>query len=173
MAIHDRHKAWLQFLRRIVDVPLGYSREDLIELRDVAKTQYRILVPLIEEYIQLADKSESNAHFEARSRAPRRNGDKQTHLFDLLRDKRLFPANSELSRFASRILPDMKTYRFDKMSRGDIASRIIEYLETLPLGTRERLESSMRDALTAKPGQASERRSFLEKWENIIKGIEL
>jgi hypothetical protein len=93
------------------------------------------------------------------------------HLFDLLREPRLFPSNLDLSEFAARVLPNMSRKRFDKMSRGDIAARIIEYLETRDPHTRERLEASMRDAMTS--GSHADRQSFLSQWEKIIKGIEL
>ena len=68
-------------------------------------------------------------------------------LFDRLREKKLFPSNSELAEFAGNILPGIKGNRFDKMSRGDIAARVIEYLETKDPRTREALEASMRDAM--------------------------
>jgi hypothetical protein len=58
------------------------------------------------------------------------------------------------------------------MSRGDIAARIIEYLETRDRRTREQLESSMRAAVESGTERASDRRSFLSQWEKIIKGIE-
>jgi hypothetical protein len=63
--------------------------------------------------------------------------------------------------------------RFDKMSRGDIAARIIEYLETRNPRTRQTLETSMREAITAGSVKTSDRKSFFSKWERIIKGTEL
>jgi len=59
------------------------------------------------------------------------------------------------------------------MSRGDIASRIIEFLETKDRKTRQGLEASMREAMASSPGRNTVRKSFFTKWEKIIKGIEL
>jgi hypothetical protein len=94
------------------------------------------------------------------------------HLFDMLREKKLFKSNSDLADFAGRVLPSMSRHRFDKMSRGDIAARIIEYLETRDLRTREELEASMRAAMSSGVDKPAERKSFLSQWERIIKGIE-
>jgi hypothetical protein len=94
------------------------------------------------------------------------------HLFDMLRDKRLFNSNSDLADFAGRVLPSMSRHRFDKMSRGDIAARIIEYLETRDRNTREQLEASMRTAMATGVEKPADRKSFLSQWEKIIKGIE-
>ena len=96
------------------------------------------------------------------------------HLFDLLREKRLFASNTDLASFAAKVLPGIKGNRFDKMSRGDIAARIIEFLETKDSSTRRELEASMREAMDSTiSGRAVDRRSFVSKWEKIIKGIEL
>lgn len=143
----------------------------------MARIESPMFVDLIEAYIELAEKSRTGAvPGSSRSSKKRRNGS-QMHLFDLLREKTFFPQNLDLAQFASRVLPHMRTFRFDKMSRSDIAARIIEYLEgqTDP-GTRDRLESSMREAMTEmkrRPVRQSDRKSFLSKWERIIKGIEL
>jgi hypothetical protein len=59
------------------------------------------------------------------------------------------------------------------MSRGEIVAKIIEYVETLEPKTRRDLEVSMRDAMKPGTGKAADRRSFLSKWERIIKGIQL
>jgi len=95
------------------------------------------------------------------------------HLFDLLREKKLFPSNSDLVEFAERILPDMRSYRYDKMSKSDIAARVLEYLETLDPRRKHELEQSMRNAMVVSTARSSDRRSFLSTWEKIIKGIEL
>jgi hypothetical protein len=169
-----RHKGWLQFIRKIVDVPSAYSKEDLLTFRSLAVRQHPALVSLIDAYLSLAENSDSDAmprKASQRNKTKRHDVD-QMHLFDLLRQRQLFPSNLELARFAARVLPNMRSYRFDKMSKGDIASRIIEYLETRDPGTRERLEVSMREAMS-RPPRVSDRRSFLSKWEKIIKGIEL
>jgi hypothetical protein len=62
------------------------------------------------------------------------------------------------------------------MSRGDIAARIIETIEDNDPSTKDALEQSMREALqelSGRPDQESERKSFLSKWERIIKGDEI
>ena len=95
------------------------------------------------------------------------------HLFDLLRERQLFPSNPDLSEFAGRVLPSMSRKRFDKMSRSDIAARILEYLEKKDSRTRKSLEISMREAMkTGRQGKV-DRKSFQSEWEKIIKGIEL
>ena len=163
------HKAWLTFLRKVISVPLGYSKEDLWEFVNTAQRESPSLVPIIEGYLRLAEESATNVEPRIKSTPDKK------HLFDLLRDKKFFPQNSDLADFAGRVVPGISTYRFDKMSRGDIAARVIEYLESEP-NTRARLERSMRDAfeqLRGQPARDVDRRSFLSTWENIIKGIHL
>lgn len=175
-----RHRALLQFIDKIVSVPAGYSKDDLLSFRRVAARDYPGLVPVIDEYLRLADRAETDV-------SPRTGGPKtartatksngggqppEMHLFDLLREKRLFPSNADLSTFAARVLPNMTARRFDKMSRGDIAGRIIEYLETLDRRTREQLEASMRQAMNSPSEKAADRKSFFSTWEKIIKGIQ-
>jgi rubrerythrin len=172
----QRHKALLNFIRKVVDVPLGYSKGDLLMFRSVASRDYRSLVPLIDEYMKLAERADTDAapHGRVRKTSGRMTDPEQMHLFDMLREKRLFPSNSELSEFAGRVLPNMSRHRFDKMSRGDIATRIIEYLETKDHRTREELEASMRDAMVSgSQKSADDRKTFFSKWEKIIKGIQL
>jgi hypothetical protein len=178
----------LQFIQKILNVPLGYTKYDLHKFRDIAWHDYQSLTPIIEEYIRLADRADTNIVFseknirqaiidermrEADTRKRRAAAPDQMHLFDLLRDKRLFPSNSDLSDFAGRIFPDMVRRRFDKMSRGDIAARVIEYLETLNPRTRQKLEGSMREAIKSGVVKSSDRKSFFSRWERIIKGTEL
>lgn len=162
----------------MIDVPAGYSKEDLVGFRSVAVRDFPSLVPLIDDYIHMAERADTSVtkypleqkrrEREARMKSKHEN----MHLFDLLREKRLFPLNSDLSDFAGKILPNMARNRFDKMSRGDIAARVIEYLESRSQGTREKLENSMREAF-ADPAASTSRRSFFSKWERIIKGSEL
>jgi hypothetical protein len=133
-------------------------------------------VNLIDDYIRLAEESDTDALLPGFSKKPKptRKGDpSQMHLFDLLRSKKLFPSNSILADFAARIMPNMRVYRWDKMSRADIASRVIEYLEDRDPRTREQLESSMREAMTSPTPKTTDRKSFLSQWEKIIKGIPL
>lgn len=167
-----RHDAWLKFVRDVLDVPIGRSKSDLISFREVAHYQQKHLVPIIDEYIRLAEASDTDV------RAKRPIGrasvvPKQMHLFDLLREKTFFPQNLDLARFAERVLPHLRTYRYDKMSRSDIAARIIEHIESRDADTRSVLEKSMREALaetSGKPPKEVERKSFLSKWETIIRG---
>ena len=170
------HRAWLRFVRKAAELTADYSIEDLGRFRDLARLESPMFLHLIEAYIQLAEKSETRVSSVSKQSRRKRNGS-QMHLFDLLREKTFFPQNLDLAQFASRILPHMRTFRFDKMSRSDIAARIIEYLEgQTDASTKERLETSMREAMTEmkrRPGRHAERESFLSKWERIIKGLEL
>jgi hypothetical protein len=173
----NRHKKVFQFIKRLVEVPLGYSTDDLILLRSFVSQDYPAFIPLIDEYVKLAERSALDISGVGGRRIPatntRRSGSSDMHLFDLLREKKLFQSNADLAEFAGKILPGIKGNRFDKMSRGDIAVRIIEHLETKDRRTREELEASMREAMsperTIKP---IERQSFLSKWEKIIKGTQ-
>jgi hypothetical protein len=181
----------MQFIKRVLDVPLGYSKVDLITFRSVASRDYIALVPVIDEYIRLAEQADtdviprsagnlSKRFTEVKPRLPGVSSLRskaslnveQMHLFDLLRDRKLFPSNSDLSDFAARVLPSLTRKRFDKMSRGEIVAKIIEYVETRDAKTRRDLEASMRDAMLAVP-DTSDRRSFFSKWEKIIKGSAL
>jgi hypothetical protein len=175
----QKHRSLLLFIRKIVEVPLGYSKGDLLAFRSVASRDYSSLLPLIDEYIGLAERADTNVipapGINSKNRAKRSpTSPEQMHLFDLLRDKKLFPSNSDLSGFAARIIPSMTTLtRWEKMSRGEIVAKIIEYVETRDLSTRRALEASMRDALVSGSDKSSDRRSFFSKWEQIIKGTHL
>lgn len=177
MPIENRHKSWLTFLRKAMDVPLNYTLEDLHSFRRLALREHPSLVRMIEGYINLANNAETDAQIEADlSGAPKRGRVSQMHLFDLLREKQFFPLNSDLAQFAARVVPGMRTYSFDKMARSDIAARIIEYIEASDPRARAALEKSMRQALSSMkkgPTKKVDRRSFLSKWERIIKGLEL
>jgi hypothetical protein len=171
----NRHKAWLRFVNRALDVPLGYSKEDLWSFRSIAKRELPSLVPVIEALINLSESAETEVEDVAPT-SPSRIKPSQMHLFDLLREKKFFPQNLDLATFASRVMPHMRPYRFDKMSRSDIAARIVEHIEESDPSKRAKLEKSMRQALssmTKKPPKEIDRRSFLSRWEKIIKGLEL
>jgi len=126
--------------------------------------EYRALVALIDEYTRIAEKSDTNVTPSIGRNAPKQSVSStdptHMHLFDLLRDRQLFPSNSDLSDFAARVLPSMTSKRFDKMSRGEIVAKLIDYVET-------------RDAMIAKPEKTSDRKSFFSKWEKIIKETQL
>ena len=174
--VEDRgHKALLQFVKKVVDVPAVHSKEDLTKFRSAASHAYPLLVPVIDAYLHLAEQSDSGVSLDGSKRTvlvQAKHSPENMHLFDLLRDQRLFPSNSDLSEFAGRILPGVSRTRFQKISRPEIAARIIDYVDGREPHTREQLEISMRDAIsgTVKP---AERQSFVAKWEKIIKGIEL
>jgi hypothetical protein len=176
LARTDSHRSLLQFIRRILDVPLGYSQDNLLEFRSIAARDYPSVVPVIEAYLDLTERARTDiqpAATSSRKRGSKRTTPGEMHLFDLLRERQLFPSNSDLAEFAMRVLPNMTSRRFDKMSRGDIAGRIIEHLESRDPRTREALEASMRDAMKSGRQRPADRRSFLSQWEKIIKGIDL
>jgi hypothetical protein len=175
VASETKHRGLLKLVKGILEVPLGYSLDDLIAYRSMIAKQYPLLLPIIDDYISLAEKSDAGIEPQPGRQRPSRGRrpTSQMHLFDLLRDRRLFPLNSDLAKFAARVLPGMTQRRFAKISNADIAARIVEYLETLDPGTRERLEVSMKDAVVYSPRKTSEKESFFSKWERIIKKIEL
>jgi hypothetical protein len=158
-----------------MDVAAGYGKDDLLQFRSLASHDYRALVPLIEEYLRLAERSDTDVapYDSARSSKLGKRQAGQMHLFDLLRNKKLFPSNNDLASFAQKILTNVPSGRFGKISRPEIAAKIIEHLETLPEETRHRLESSMRDALRSGSKKQTDKGTFLSKWEKIIKGIDL
>ena len=173
MVPDNRHKRILQFVKRIIEVPLGYSKDDLVLLRSFASSEYPACISLIDEYVRLAERSSLDlpgVRAPLESTVARESND--MHLFDMLREKKLFPSNSELAEFAGKILPGIKGNRFDKMSRGDIAARVIEYLETKDPRTRKALEASMQDAMKSTSEEAYRAASFLSKWERIISGTQ-
>ncbi len=175
MPSDNHHKAWLGFLRKALGVPMGYTVDDLRSFMEIASRENPSVAPLVEYYLRLAKRSESRVSPRRRPSSAR-NGTAQMHLFDLLRQKQFFPQNSDLARFAARVVPGMRAYSFDKMARSDIAARIVEYIENSDRRTRAALESSMREALTVMdktPSKSKDRQTFLSKWERIIKGMEL
>lgn len=104
MVQDNRHRRLLQFIKRIIEVPLGYSKDDLVLLRSVASREYPALVPLIDEYVSLAESSTLDlpSGNERRARNITTRESRDMHLFDMLREKKLFPSNSELAEFAGR-----------------------------------------------------------------------
>lgn len=169
-----RHQALLRFVARLTETAAAYSKDELVTFRSVATKEYPSLVPLIDEYVRIAERNVTDVQpRRGKLSAKPRRPEAQIHLFDLLREKKLFPSNSDLAQFASRVMPNIKDRRFHKMSRADIAARIIEHLETLNGRTREALEASMREAMQSTPEKTSDRKTFFSTWEKIIKGIEL
>jgi hypothetical protein len=169
-----RHRPMLLFIKKMMDVAAGYGKDDLLQFRSIASHDYRALVPLIEEYLRLAERSDTDVALkENRSSKIDMLQPGRMHLFDLLREKRLFPSNNDLAAFAQKILTNVPSGRFGKISRPEIAAKIIEHLETLPNNTRDKLEVSMRDALRSGSKRQTDKDTFLSKWEKIIKGIDL
>ncbi|MEH2480616.1 hypothetical protein V1282_003973 [Nitrobacteraceae bacterium AZCC 2146] len=158
---------------------MEYTLDDLRNFKRLACKETPSMVRVIEAYVDLAIRSEvkrSGLAASLAAKTPRRGRVAQMHLFDLLREKKFFPKNSDLAQFAARVVPEMRTYSFDKMARSDIAARIVEYVEDNDPRAREALEISMRDALLsmgAAPPKKVDRQSFLSRWERIIKGLEL
>lgn len=139
-------------------------------LREIFVPQVRV----IDCYILMAESADTHVGPSTRVRNTSKK-ERQIHLFDLLRDRRLFPLNSDLVSFAARIVPGMERNRLSKISKSEIAARIIDYLDTLEPDRRKRLEESMREALRSprKKMPAEQKESFFTKWERIIKRIEL
>jgi hypothetical protein len=172
-----RHRSFLQFVRKALDVPMGFSKSDLIAFRSVASKEYASIVPLVEEYLRLAESADTDVVIRQTRIKPQARKEKEQqkdmHLFDLLREKSLFPDNRDLREFAGRVIPNMDRKRFEKISKTEIVARIVEYVETRDRRTRDKLEASMRDALMSSAAKKADRKSFFSKWENIIKGIQL
>jgi hypothetical protein len=169
------HKPWLAFARKVMAVTESYSKDQLWALRNRALLEMPSMVPVIEAYLNMAERWESEGFPPAEPMNPSRLP--KVHLFDLLREEKFFPQNLDLAKFASRVLPKLRAFRFDKMSRTDIAGRIIEHIEKSDPEKRKRLEKSMREALTAlsnKPDKTSRKDidTFLSRWERIIKGVD-
>ncbi len=182
-----KHRAFLRFVSRLVEIPTLYSKRELNKFLDRAAFDFPGLTKIIEAYIRLTERAESDVKDKLGTLGAHRGSSfsrvawsgsskPEMHLFDLLRSKKLFTTNAELAEFAKRILPKMERRRFDKMSRGDIAVRVIEHLEARKAETRRRLEKAMREALvelSASPRKRARKKSFFEQWEKIIKGGEL
>ena len=175
MAAQERdHQDWFEFLRKVAELPSGYAIDDLRRFQRIAERQYPELVPVIKAYIYLVQLSYAEMPKPQSPGKPpekRRKKVDERPLFDLFRDRGFFSTNSELVKFALGVAPDMKHYRFDKMSRGAIAFKLVEHLEKLPNHTRARLEISMREAMDAAPDKSEDRQIYVSKWERIIKGL--
>jgi hypothetical protein len=177
------YRRFMNFISSLSGLVSEHSARELIDYRKLARRSFPSLVPIVDSLLYVTDieqrRSGGLLQHEASARARPLNyvnGDVSSpprHLFDLLRSKELFPTNSELALFAASVLPGMTRKRFDKMSRADIAARIIEYLETLNIEKKRRLEESMRNAIQTKSSSRRDRQSFFAVWEGIIKGAEL
>jgi len=167
----DTHQKYMRFIGTLSSLLSEHSHHDLNQYRRMARRGFPHLVPVIEACIKMRWRDSRGISSE---RVDEIDSSQSAHLFDLLRSRELFPNNADLAGFAARVLPGLTKRRFDKMSKADIAGRIIEYLETLQTGKRHRLEQAMREAMRSQPGAGKkDRESFFTQWENIIKGIEL
>ncbi len=186
MADKERHQAFMRFVSKVTNLMSEYTAEDLGSFLHSSKQGFPSLAPVIEACIgmltpsrgradqRLASRSEAIAGLISKRRRETAAEREAGPLFNLLLSKELFPTNAQLGEFAVRVLPGMPRRRYDKMSRADIAGRVIEYLETLDLARRRRLEAAMRKAIASISGDAkAQPESFFSQWEKIIKGIEL
>ena len=163
----NQHKAWLDFVRKAMELPIEYSIGNLEKFRRISQDQYPALVKVIESYISLIRQSSINEVSSSKksassSKTLSTNSD-HVPLLDLLRDTRIFATNRDIASFAQKIVPNMRNYRFDKMAKSDVALRIIQYLETLNPKTRQMLEASMRESLNAPQTQAGQKKGFVSK----------
>lgn len=178
MLKNKKHKAFLKFISKLADISSLYNPEELKQFLKIAECDFPAFKPTIKTLITLTKKTSSEVSYRLKSNTQNFNrftvdnaSKKHSHLFDLLRSKELFATNSELANFAKRVLPSISNKRFDKMSRGDIATRIIEYIEGHK--KKDLLEKTMRDALVSMsdyPTDNQKKQTFFRKWEDIVKG---
>jgi hypothetical protein len=86
----NKHKAWLSFQRKLLDVPLNYSKDDLqIFLSHASTHGNELMARLIYDYLELASQSETEVKGRAASERPSsKKSPREMHLFDLLREKK-------------------------------------------------------------------------------------
>jgi hypothetical protein len=194
------HKDWLEFLRKAAELPIGYSVDDLLYFKRIAERQYPALAPLVAACIHLAQTSDMAIAVEGPEPEPTPaktepaetaspvataetlkpaapassgNGHYPRDLMALLKDERLFPKNVDLVQLATRLLPDMRQYRFDKMSRSSIIGKIVDHMDGLPAKRRSKIVSGLREAAEATPDQSQPASSFFTRWEDIIRNMNL
>jgi hypothetical protein len=176
----NRHKAFLRIISRLSEITASYSKDELQEFADIAARDISWFEPVIHDLIRVADKSVSNVpdhlsmkHISRFRNYKERPTVQEEHLFDLLRSKELFVTNADLADFAKKILPNISNKRYDKMSRGYIASSIIEYIESHDPPKCELLKKTMKNALISmskSPAKQEKKQSFFRQWESIVKG---
>ena len=174
MAQTKADQGYLAFVSRLTDLLSNYTPRDLRMFLDAARRGVPSMFPVIEACIEMVESAPRGTRGKSVSIGPSQIGiyPERLHLFDLLRSRDLFPSNADLALFAARVVPKMTRKRFGKMSRSDIAVRIIDYLETLDLDKRRRLEDSMRKAIDSiSAGLEGKPESFFLQWEKIIKAI--
>lgn len=175
MAHNSADREFLAFVSKLTELLSSYSSKDLRLFHRLARRGFPSILPVVEACIQVAESRRARTWKTPTKSEIVQGLDRSEglHLFDLLRSKKLFPTNSGLADFAARVVPKMTRKRFDKMSRSDIAARIIDYLETLDSNKRRNLEVAMRKAIASiSAGMKEEPQSFFSQWERIIKGIE-
>lgn len=167
------HRQWLEFARRLIEVPIGYSNEELRAFRRVAAREQPALVRLIDAYIDIAGRYGLDTEILTIGARRKKNHAQPIDFFSLLRSRKLFPRNLDLAVFATRALPRMQDVRYDKLSRSAISARIVEHLETCDAEALKKLARSMEEALavtTQHPTREMDRRSYLSKWIQIMVG---
>ena len=185
------HKDWLEFLRKAAELPIGYTVDDLLYFQRIAERQYPALAPLVAACIHLAQTSEMAIAMEgpapekpqasqdpplvppATTLASSGNGHHTRAMAVLLKDETLFPKNTDLVRLATRLLPDMRHYRFDKMSRSSIIGKVVDHMDALPARKRTKIEGALREAAEATRNDPPATASFFTRWEEIIKNLNL
>lgn len=184
------HKDWLEFLRKAAELPIGYTIDDLLYFKRIAERQYPALAPLVAACIHLAQSSEMAIAMEGPPPVKARenpqtpaasptvpassgNGHRPRDMTALLRDEKLFPKNTDLVRLATRLLPDMHHYRFDKMSRSSIIGKVVDHMQTLPDKKRLQIEGALRQAADATRNESPVTSTFFSRWEDIIKNMNL
>lgn len=176
----NKHKAFLHIISRLAEITAAYSKDELREFAQLASLDYSRFGPVINELVRVAEKATSSVpdrlsmrHVSISKNYKNQPLSRETHLFDLLRSKELFITNADLADFAKRILPNIGNKRYDKMSRGYIASSIIEYIESHDRPKCELLKKTMQKALISmskSPSKQEETQSFFRQWESIVKG---
>ena len=170
----NRHKALLRFASEVAEIVAKYSVEELMDLHRHSLQGFKFMTSFIDATIEAARMGETDMLIEyaesgAMSKSPSR-GLKSNHLFDLLRAKELFDTNADLADFAQRLFRGMASKRYDKMSRGEIAVHIVEYIENQSPMARRQLESMLRKALKNRRfARTGADESFFSEWQRIIK----
>lgn len=172
------HTLWLEFLKKAIDLPAGYSLDDLRWFEEVAKQQFPNLAPLIGACVTLASVSGNVNGSQKSRRQPTKDDTQSTSesateiLTSMMKDVTNFPKNSDLVRFVTDILPQEKAARFDKMSRDEIVKWFVRRYGSIDDRTRFRVVSALK-ALHQDAGIERTSPSFVTKWQNIIRDMKI
>lgn len=166
------HKLWLSFLQRAATLPLEYSLDELKWLKEISDEQFPSISPLIAGCIVLAkgEMPRQAGRHATGDRMPtlRSKPVKSSPFISVFEDGKRFPKNSDLIAYARKRFPNMRGYRFDKMSRRRIAQTIASFIHTsspdiLKMAEMELLESQVLG------DSRHNKASFLSTWEDTIK----